>query len=179
MNKIISNGTIHHLIDLKSKESMHLYYGLKNRFEYVVEDREGTVKSIADGIRDFVLTYDYVVFPESSSTFLVDVLSQIDIQRIKVSKTSMEDIILYAGTLNLQKKESESHHERFGLMNGTFKINQMKSTQRKKYEAVIFNKIDLPVGKGLIVDDSHFSGTTYRALVNVTGLQDFLAIFSK
>lgn len=179
MNEITLKDGVYSLIDLKSKESMHLYYGLKNRFEYVVEDRTGTIKAIADAIRHLVMTYDFIVYPESSSSFLEDVLAHLKIDRHKVSKTSMDDIIKYAGTLNLQKKESESHHERFQLMNGTFKINQMKSTQRKKYEDVIFNKVNLPVGKGLIVDDSHFSGTTYRALVTVTGIHDFLAIFSK
>ena len=54
MNKITSNGFVHHLIDLKSREAMHLYYGLKNRFEYTVENREEVIKIIADDIRDFV-----------------------------------------------------------------------------------------------------------------------------
>lgn len=179
MNKITSNGFVHHLIYLKSREAMHLYYGLKNRFEYTVENREEVIKIIADDIRDFVQHYDFVVYPESSSSFIGDVLGQIDIPTYQVVKNSIENVRLFSNTLNLQKKERESHEERFALMGSKFKINQMKSTQRVKYEDVIFDKIDLPEGRGLIVDDSHFSGTTYRALMTVTGIQDFLAIFSK
>jgi hypothetical protein len=179
MNKITSNGSVHHLIDLKSREAMHLYYGLKNRFEYTVENREEVVKTIADDIRDFVLQYDFVVYPESSASFISDVLYKIDIPTYQVVKNSIENVRVFSNTLNLQKKERESHEERFALMGPKFKINQMKSTQRVKYEAVIFDKLDLPKGRGLIVDDSHFSGTTYRALATVTGITDFLAIFSK
>lgn len=179
MNKITSNGHVHYLIDLKSREAMHLYYGLKNRFEYKVENRDEVIKTIADDICDFVQQYDFVVYPESSASFVGDVLGQIDIPTYQVVKNSIEDVREFSSTLNLQKKERESHEERFALMGPKFKINQMKSTQRIKYEDVIFDQITLPEGKGLIVDDSHFSGTTYRALVTVTGIQDFLAIFSK
>lgn len=164
---------------MKSREAMHLYYGLKNRFEYKVENREEVVKTIANDIRDFVLQYDFVTYPESSASFISDVLTQIDIPCYQIVKNSIENVRFFSNTLNLQKKERESHEERFALMGPKFKINQMKSTQRIKYENVIFDKIVLPDGKGLIVDDSHFSGTTYRALVNITGIEDFLAIFSK
>lgn len=179
MHKINHNRAVHYLIDLKSRESMHLYYGLKNRFEYTVDDRDRVIKGIADDIRDFVQQYDFVVYPESSSSFISDVLAQIDIPTYQVVKNSIENVRVFSSTLNLQKKERESHEERFAMMGPKFKINQMKSTQRVKYENVIFDKIDLPEGKGLIVDDSHFSGTTYRALVSVTGIDEFLAIFSK
>jgi hypothetical protein len=179
MNKIVSNGSVHHLIDLKSREAMHLYYGLKNRFEYTVENREEVIKTIADDIRSFILQYDFVVYPESSASFISDVLSQINIPQYQVVKNSIDNVRKFSNTLNLQKKERESHEERFALMGPKFKINQMKSTQRVKYENVIFDKIELPSGRGLVVDDSHFSGTTYRALVSVTGVDEFLAIFSK
>lgn len=179
MNKITSNGHVHYLIDLKSREAMHLYYGLKNRFEYKVENSEDVIKNIADDIREFVHQYDFVVYPESSASFISDVLKHIDIPTYQVVKNSIENVRLFSNTLNLQKKERESHEERFVLMGAKFKINQMKSTQRVKYEDVIFDQITLPEGNGLLVDDSHFSGTTYRALVTVTGIQEFLAIFSK
>lgn len=179
MNKIVRNGSLHHLIDLKSRDAMHLYYGLKNRFEYKVENREEVVKAIADDIRVFILQYDFVVYPESSASFISDVLSHINIPQYQVVKNSIENVREYSRTLNLQKKERESHEERFALMGPKFKINQMKSTQRVKYEDVIFDKLELPSGRGLVVDDSHFSGTTYRALVSVTDVHEFLAIFSK
>lgn len=123
MNKIVSNGSVHHLIDLKSREAMHLYYGLKNRFEYKVENREEVVKAIADDIRGFILQYDFVVYPESSASFISDVLSHINIPQYQVVKNSIENVREYSRTLNLQKKERESHEERFALMGPKFKIN--------------------------------------------------------
>lgn len=64
-------------------------------------------------------------------------------------------------------------------MKDVFQINKMKATQRTKYESIIFEDVNLPEGKGLLIDDSYFSGTTYRSLIEKTGEIDFLAIFSK
>jgi hypothetical protein len=176
MNK---NDAGFYLIDLKSKESMHLYYGLKGRFEYKVDNREEVIKFIQSSIKDVVDAYDYIVYPESSSSFLADVVKGFDKPTVLVKKRSIESVMEFFETLPLQKKERESHLERLNSMGPTFKINLMKSTQRVKYEQVIFETVALPEGKGLVIDDSHFSGTTYRGLMAATGNLDFLAIFSK
>lgn len=176
---IKQNDVGFYLIDLKNKESMHLYYGLKGRFEYKVDNRSDVIASIQKSIEEIVNGYDYIVYPESSSSFLSEVVKGFDKPTVLVKKRSIESVMSFFDTLPLQKKERESHLERLKSMGPTFKINLMKSTQRVKYEQVIFESVVLPEGKGLVIDDSHFSGTTYRGLMATTGNLDFLAIFSK
>jgi hypothetical protein len=170
---------IYYLIDLKSKENMIFYHSLKGRFDYKIQNKDVVEQDIYEKIKDFVLQYDYIVYPESSSNFIENIVNKFNINKFKVKKRKIEDVISYCETLNLQKKEKESHLEKITSMGSVFKINKMKANQRLKYEKVIFENITLPEGKGLILDDSLFSGTTYRGLISVAGKLDFLAIFSK
>lgn len=65
-------------------------------------------------------------------------------------------------------------------MGDSFKVNKLKANQRRKYKNIIFrNDICLPPGKGFILDDSFFSGTTFEALKLSTGIEDGFFIFSK
>jgi len=175
------NNGVHYLFDLKSKESMHLYYAVKNRHGHVLDNREEFINQVIDNIKIFIEKYDFVVFPESSSDFIEKIVLGCNVRYIKVAKNSLECIKEKSQDFNLQKAERSSHNERISNMQISFKINAMKATQRLKYKDVLFQKIDkqLLTGKGLIIDDSHFSGTTFSALMDATNIKDCLAIFSK
>lgn len=158
---------------------MHLYYGMKEKFEYTVENRDEVLKNIQDALMPLAADYDYVVMPESSSSFLGEVIGSLGLPVTKVQKNSLEAVKAFSDTLPLQKKERQAHHERFLEMGDVLKINKMKASQRIKYESVLFAPVSLPTGRGIIIDDSHFSGTTYRALKAIAPDCDFLAIFAK
>lgn len=173
-----------YLIDLKFKESMHQYYGAKQRFEYTLEDRESFIKSLAHSLEAIIHNYDWIAIPESSNSFLKDILLASGVPFFVVQKNSIENVMNFFNTLPLQKKEKLSHLERLQEMGSVFKINLMKANQRVKYESVIFDKVDPSFTtekghKGLVIDDSCFSGTTLRGLKSVLPKFDFLAIFSK
>ncbi len=123
--------------------------------------------------------YDYIVYPESSSDFIENIVLMTGVQAIKAYKNDIDVIKNITNSMNLQKMERASHLERIQNMGDTFKINALKATQRNKYEPYLFKPITIPVGKGIIIDDSLFSGTTFRALENVTGIKNWFAIFSK
>lgn len=167
------------LIDLKTHEGMILYYSLKERFEYRLDNRQEIINRIALSIEQYVKQYPFVIIPQSSSDLLERVLQSIDVQFIIVPKNNIETIKEFTSQLSLQKKERLAHLERILTMDNGFKINLMKANQRVKYEPVLFQKIDIPPGKGLILDDSCFSGTTFRALKHIAPNCDYLTIFSK
>lgn len=102
-----------------------------------------------------------------------------DVMTIKAYKNDIETLFNITNSMKLQKMEKHSHLERIKNMGETFKINALKATQRSKYEPYLFKPIDIPKGKGIIMDDSLFSGTTFRALENITGIKNWFAIFSK
>lgn len=168
-----------YLIDLKTIEGMHLYYSMKERFEYRVDNRDEIIAEMAHSIQAYVNTFDSIIIPQSSSDFLSKLLQFLDKPYITIQKTSIQDVIEFTNSLNLQKKEKLSHLERIHTMGDNFKINLMKATQRVKYEPILFKNVENLPTKGLIIDDSCFSGTTYRALKNIAPNYQYLAIFAK
>lgn len=168
-----------YLIDLKNVEGMHLYYSMKERFEYRVENRDNTIFEIAQSIQDYVNTFQTILIPQSSSDFLQKLLVALNKEYITIQKTPIPQVIEFTETLNLQKKERLSHLERIESMGDYFKINLMKATQRVKYEPILFQNIENLPSSGLIIDDSCFSGTTYRALKHIAPNYQYLAIFAK
>lgn len=170
-----------YLIDLKSKENMHLYYATKNRFEYQLVNRDDFYQNIVDAIQDKISGYDYIIVPESSQSFISTIAKKMNKTVYTIHKSSKEFIVQNISELKLQKAELKSHLERIGEMEGSFKINAMKSNQRRKYLNLLFKKpdIDFSVGKGIIIDDSYFSGITIDSIKKITNTSDVLVIFAK
>lgn len=174
-----SNEVGKYLIDLKDKESMHLYYGVKQRFDYTLNDRDAFIRHIASSLSSHIENYDWIAIPESSSDFLTKVMVELQCEYHIIHKNNINNVITFLDTLPLQKKEKIAHLERLKSMGNVFKINLMKSNQRRKYETVIFDKPNNLHGKGLVIDDSLFSGTTLNGLKSVLPPFDFIAIFAK
>lgn len=170
---------ISYLIDLKSREAMNTYYGCKRRHGKTIEDREAFIGQVADAIQSFTAGYDFIVYPESSSDFIGRVVEAQGKPHIVVCKNDVPYLLRLVDGMNLQRAERASHIARIREMGESFKINAMKATQRDKYEQHLFKQAAMPEGRGLILDDSCFSGTTVRALRAATGLHDYLAIFAK
>lgn len=174
-----SSNDIHYLIDLKSKEAMNLYYGCKLRHGKTIPDRDGFINQVAGEIKAFTDAFDFIVFPQSSSDFIQRVAVAQGKPCITVEKNDVAFLLALVDGLGLQKAERASHVARIGEMGESFKINALKATQRDKYEPHLFKPVVVPEGRGLIIDDSCFSGTTVRALRAATGVHAFLAIFAK
>lgn len=176
MNK---NKEFSYVFDLKSKRNDAFVLCIKNKHGHIMEDRDIFIKNIVNEIKDFVNEYDFIVYPQSSNDFVESVVIALNKNSIIVYKNSIEDILNNIDGLNLQKSEKNSHLERISNMDGAFKINSLKATQRRKYESLLFKKTKIMEGKGLIIDDSCFSGTTFNAIKLATGVTDCLAIFAK
>ena len=176
---MFENNGMNYLFDLKSKEMMHLYYAVKNRHGYSIENRDELIKDIITAIKPSIEKYDFIIYPQSSNDFLEKIIIGLNKTKIMIEKNSIESLLGKIDNLKLQKSEKISHMDRISNMNGSFKINALKATQRKKYEDILFKEIDIPSGNGVIIDDSCFSGTTFNAIKGKTNVQDCLAIFAK
>lgn len=170
------------VFDLKLKESMHQYYGVKERFEYRLDDRNLFIHQLADTIRSFVQGYDNIYIPQSSSNFLTWLMDSLNTSYTVIPKNNLDNVYLFSELLPLQKKERIAHLQRLDEMKQSgdvFKINLMKANQRRYYHPVIFDKVENKPGRNLVIDDSCFSGTTLEGIKSVLPNFDFLAIFSK
>lgn len=170
---------IKYVYHLTTKDDMHTYYSFKERFEYRFEDRDKEISLIAQKLSNILMEFDYVLYPQSSSDFLKKLLSHIPVKSFEIAKTPMEDVLKFFETLPLQKNEREANLQRLKEMGGVLKINGLKASQRAKFEPILFQKAPKYEGKGLILDDSCFSGTTMRSLRLAAPDYEYLAIFAK
>lgn len=164
--------------NLNSRDGMHLYYAVKERFGRKLDNREQFIKDTADKLKPLLIGYSNIVIPESSNDFIEEVIKNTGIRYVVIKKNSIDTIKNHVNSMNLQKKERETHLHRIEEMGSTFKINALKANQRKKYMNILFEKQDVK-DNSIIVDDSFFSGTTLTALELVTGCEDGICIFSK
>lgn len=170
------------IYDLKTRENMRLYYASKERFGEKLIDKSQFISDVSHKIRSLIQQekYDFLVIPESSKDFIENIAKQIGIPYFVIKKNSVDFITNNIEDLKLQKAERSSHLVRIEAMDRTFKINILKANQRRKYKDLLFEKTPLShLGKGIILDDSLFSGTTYEGLKGATGIEDYIMVFSK
>lgn len=170
---------IKYIIDLKEKENLRKYYALKDRFEEKIDNREDFIKSISKQIEILTMGYDYIIIPESSSSFVEDVVKLTNKKYTILKKNSKDYLFEIMVNMNLQRKERESHIERFKDMGDLFKINKLKANQRKRYINYLFENLHLDNKKLIFIDDSCFTGTTFEAVKKSTNIEDAIFIFSK
>lgn len=164
--------------DLTTRENMILYFSLKNKKGYSLENRDEIIKIISDELQEYVKDFDCVIIPESSSDFLELVIKNLNKPYIKLCKNNIEYFKHLAPTLGLQKIELRSHLQRMDDMGETFKINMLKANQRVHYMKHLFKQTYVP-RNSVLIDDSNFSGTTFEAMRYSTGIQNYLPLFSK
>lgn len=165
-----------YLISL-DRDSKKLYFAVKERYGEKLEDRELFINDIVSRLKEPLSKFENIIIPESSNDFIYKVANKLGKNVILVKKTTKDDILKIVETLSFQKSEKESHLDRIIKMNGSFRIKEMKANQRKRYEEFLFEKTDVPENS-VILDDSCFSGTTFRALEYATKCKKFFAIFS-
>lgn len=164
--------------DLTTRENMILYFSLKNKKGYSLDNREEIIKNISDELKEYTKDFECVIIPESSSDFLELVIKNLNKPYIKLRKNNIEYFKNLAPTLGLQKAELRSHLQRMEEMGETFKINMLKANQRVHYMKHLFKQTYVPQNS-VLVDDSNFSGTTFEALRYSTGISSYIPIFSK
>lgn len=166
------------IYSLNSREGMHLYYSIKERFGHKIDKKENFIDETANKLIPLLKGYNNIIIPESSNRFLEEVVKKTGINYTVIKKNNIDIIKKNIDFMNLQKKEKETHLRRINDMGNVFKINALKSNQRKKYFDILFEKQNVEQDS-VIVDDSHFSGTTLTALELATGCKEAICIFSK
>lgn len=173
------------ILDLKERENMHLYYAIKNRFDYKITEanRAIFINNISIIIQKYCQNFhfEYIIIPESSQSFLEDTIKETKIPYYVLAKNSKTYILNNIDCLDLQKHERDNHIKRINEMGESFKINHLKANQRRKYSELLFDKRSIKnlSGRGLIIDDSYFSGITIIAMQKATCINDYLSIFAK
>lgn len=170
---------MNYIYDLNNKDNLNLYFSFKNKHNFSLSKEEETIElnKIKNEIQkiDF---YDFIIYPESSSTFLKTIISYFNNgEKIEFKKNNKDEILQKIKILKMSKEEFDSQKNRINNME-IFKINKIKTNKRKEYipyiferNLIIYNKdILLKNKKCLIIDDSIFTNTTIDALAYSSGL---------
>lgn len=169
-----------YLYSLHSRESMRLYYAVKERFGEKLPDRKSFIQQVVESITPHFEKYETIIIPESSNTFIQEVAKGLNKKIVVVKKNNKESILKYIESLALQKKEKQAHIERLSEMKTSVKINELKANQRRKYTSILFEKtFIINTDTAIILDDSCFSETTKKALIESTNVKNAFFIFKK
>lgn len=170
-----------YLFSTKDREVLENYFKLKNKYDYSFEKNE--YEKLKEQIILNFGSYDVVVYPETSGIYLSDIAQSLGQTVFCIKKNSKELITKELLNQKLMKAEKESLLKVINDMGDTFKINQIKGNQRKRFKDILFQKIDLSNfenKKILLLDDSVFSGNTLLALKESLNIEcDVKVIFSK
>jgi len=170
------------MYSLEDKKYLDLYFSIKDR-DYSKKIDRTELNNITQEIYEsldstFFNSFDIIVIPESSSEFILNIVKKLNINYYILEKNSKEFIYSNLSSMNFSRQELESQKLRINKMNDSFKLNKIKSNQRSKYIDILFKEpsIDLD-GKILFLDDSSFTGNTFKAAQSKVDFTDTYYIF--
>ena len=179
-----SNISFQYLYSSKDVEQLHNYFKMKNKYEYRFEDNEEN--DFINMVFETIGLYDYVITPETSGKTLSKIAEKCGVYHLVVEKETKENIKAELLKQKLMK------HERISLLNkidnkmdDSFKINLIKGNQRHRFIDIMFKNVSFDLNmlsnkKVLILDDSIFSGETFKALKSKINIEsDNIVLYSK
>jgi len=171
-----------YLLNLEKDNNLNLYFSLKNKHNLSIKEKEKDefIFKIRNEIKKHVKNIDLIIFPESKSNFLKNVIGSLKIEHLELKKNSKEFIQERLVEMDFSKQEMKSQLIRLKKMGSTFQIHKIKSNQRKKYYPYLFKKTNanLENKKIIFIDDSIFSGSTLKsAKFTINSIEKSLFIF--
>jgi len=114
--------------------------------------------------------FDFILIPESSNSFMVDLCIKYNFNYIILKKNTLDNIANGLNEIdNIQKSQKISiinHIQKIKENNQTLKMQDFKGSQRQILSYLLFD-IKLDSSKNyLIFDDSVFSGHTLKSIQN-------------
>lgn len=157
------------LKDITSKDSLIEYFKFKEKHDYSFSPDE--LNKFLINLSSYILNingykkFNTVFIPETDNLNLIKLSSLVSEKTIIIKKNRKDYIISKLNEQSYQKKEKESLFQSLENMQ-TIKMANIKGNQRKRFIDILFEKVDsdISMDNSLLLDDSYFSGLTYKAL---------------
>lgn len=173
------------LKDTKNKEILNEYFKFKEKYEYkfTLEELNNFLEEISKKIlkANNNNKYNTVFIPETENKNLIKLAKMLTDNVVIIYKKNKEEVIKELEKQNFQKKEKESLLKSLEKMK-VIKMAEIKGNQRKRFIDILFNEVEknTKFENSLLLDDSAFSGFTYKALKNkIPKVTKEIVIFSK
>lgn len=176
---ITTEGDVSYIFEA-TNYNLPLYFALKGRHEYELQNRDVLISHLQNVVDNFVQQFDVVVIPQSRSDLLKRVISRFP-NVIGLSKRDKMEIFSRVSTTpSWRKLDIQSANKARDEMGESFTINTIKSNKRKDYVPHIFHSASIPKDrKVLLLDDFVRSGNTIQAMASALEITEYhtLGIF--
>ena len=159
-----------YIYNINKDENLNLYFSLKGKHDLNISEDEKNkfINEVSKKIKELSLSFDTIIYPESSSDLIEKVAVSLNKDIIVIKKNSLSTIRSILTDMKFSKQEMSSQIKRISEMTESFKIHKIKYNQRHKYAEYLFEKIELKdEEKTLFIDDSYFSGSTFKAIKSI------------
>lgn len=157
------------LVDIKSRDSLIDYFKFKEKYNYKYsqEELESQLEHLALQILSLNnhKKFNNVFVPETENSNLIRLSSLVSDNTIIIKKKAKPEIISLLENQKFQKDEKNALFKSIEEMS-SIKMAKIKANQRKRFEDILFDDLsdDILMDNSLLLDDSSFSGFTYKAL---------------
>ena len=180
-NKQINNMTVNYLFET-DKESIKTYYKMKckNNLFFTEEEKVNFISTVNEQLKNFLeqKEFDCILIPETKNECFKEIVKNLNYQTVMIRKRSKEEILTNLESQKMMKAERKKLVDNIMQMEDV-KIGLVAANQRERVANVLFEDIEsIKDKKVLFLDDSVFTGSTFKAIVNKFKVIDTVVLFS-
>lgn len=155
---------------------------MKNKLHYRFNEDEKThfITKVIQIIKEHyqLESYDVLLIPDTKNECFKEIVSQLNMPTVVLRKNTKEQIMAQLETQKMMKAERKKLVDNLNQMED-IKIGLVAANQRMRIANLLFNiKEDLKSKKVLFMDDSVFTGSTFKAISQIVNIQEAFVLFS-
>lgn len=155
---------------------------MKNKYHYYFNENEkkNFIKEVIEEIKKTYQLdkYDVLLIPETKNACFKEIVSGLGMETEIVRKNSKEKIIEKLETQKMMKEERKKLINNLQTMDD-IKIGLISANQRMRVANLLFNiPENVKEKKVLFMDDSVFTGSTLKVILQEINIQDAVVLFS-
>ena len=182
LNKLVNGTIINYLYEI-NKQSIHTYFQMKckNNLFFSLEEKQIFIQNTKKEIELFLQDKkpDYIIFPETTNQCFIEIIQSLNIPSIALEKRNKTEILSLLDAQKMMKQERQKLNNAIQQMND-IKIGLIAANQRQRIANILFKPISTIQNKKLVfLDDSIFTGHTFKAIQQQYHIQDTLVLFSQ
>lgn len=155
---------------------------MKNKCHYCFNEEEKShfVREVIQKIKEHyqLENYDALLIPDTKNECFKDIVAQLNLPTVVLKKNTKEQVMEQLEKQKMMKAERKKLVDNLQQMED-IKIGLVAANQRMRIANLLFNiQEDLTDKKVLFMDDSIFTGSTFKAISQTVNIQEAFVLFS-
>lgn len=155
---------------------------MKNKLHYSFNEEEKAlfVENIVQKIKEHYSldNYDVLLIPDTQNECFKQIVEKLNMPTVVFKKNSKEFVLEQISQQKMMKDERKKLVDNISSMQD-IKIGLIAANQRMRVAKLLFNiSTNLENKKVLFMDDSVFTGSTFKAISEVVNIQEAFVLFS-